>query len=66
MAFFQENHKFILTVMEQMATPTKTHPSKLPVKYVLLVENQGKTKKSYCLVLYKQREHDQMQCGKAN
>lgn len=54
MAFFQENHNPILTVMEQMATPTKTHPSKVPGKYVSLVEKQGKTKKKcYCRVLYK-------------
>lgn len=46
MAFFQENHNNpILTVMERMATPTKTHPSKLPGKYVSLVEKRGKTKK---------------------
>lgn len=38
MAFFQENHNPILTVMERMATLTKTHPSKLPGKYVSLVE----------------------------
>lgn len=69
MAFFQENHENpILTVMERMATPTKTHPSKLPGKYVSLVEKRGKTKKKIVTIMYytRQREHDQMQCGKVN